>query len=209
MEKSIMITMRCAESHEYGLPPGTGYVRLSTFDREHGKSADFLLASDTLDSLVNTGQEIHEADVYSFMTLLKTADWVRFRVTWLTGSWERVSGHIQWFDVPMDGIQQMLEHFRDGLVVRFLYQRVPPRTRVIATDAQASIRNACRDKRTRRALSKLMRDGLDWLHETVYLHDGENGNISFSTGEPFEESGSLVLVKSKDGRVEYRQVIDK
>ena len=60
----------------------------------------------------------------------------------------------------------------------------------------------------RRALSKFMRDGLDWLHETVYLHDGENGSIRFSTGEPFEESGILVLVKSEDGRLKYKQIID-
>ena len=102
----------------------------------------------------------------------------------------------------------MLKHFGDGLVMRFLYQRKPPRTKIIIADAQASLRNACRDKRIRRALSKLLRDDLDWLHDTVFLHDGENGSIRFSTGEPFEESGSLVPVVS-DGRVEYRLVIDE
>ena len=92
--------------------------------------------------------------------------------------------------------------------MRFLYQRKLPRTKIITADAQASIRKACRDKKKRQALSKLLRDSFDWLHDTVYLHDGENGIIRFSTGEPFEESGSLVPVIS-DGRVEYRLVIDK
>ena len=104
----------------------------------------------------------------------------------------------------MDGLNSY-----DGLIIRFLYRRVPPRTKVVAADAQACLRNACRDKRTRRALSKLMRNGLDWLHDTVYLHDGENGIIRFSTGEPFEESGSLILARSQCGRLEYRLVIDE
>ena len=208
MNHSIMISMRCLESPEYGLPPGTGYVKLSTYDREHGRSADFLLASETLGKLNNSCEEIYAADGYSFMLLTQAAGLVRFRVTWLTGSEESVAGHIQWFDIPLDGIQSMLERFQDGLVVRFLYRRILPRTRVVAIDAQASLRIACRDKRIRRALSKLLRDGLDWLHDTVFLHDGENGSIRFSTGEPFEESGSLVLVIS-DGHVEYRQVMDE
>ena len=49
--RSIMISMRCLESPEYGLPPGTGYVKLSTYDREHGRSMDFLLSSETLGKL--------------------------------------------------------------------------------------------------------------------------------------------------------------
>ena len=208
MNHSIMISMRCQESLEYGLPPGTGYVKLCTYDREHGRSADFLLSSEALEKLNNASEETYASDAYSFMMVTQAAGWVRFCVTWLTGSEKSVAGHIQRFDIPLDGIQRMLKHFGDGLVMRFLYQRKPPRTKIITADAQASIRNACRDKRTRRALSKLMRDSLNWLHDTVYLHDGENGIIRFSTGEPFEESGSLVPVIS-DGRVEYRLVIDE
>ena len=208
MNHSIMITMRCLESPEYGLPPGTGYVKLSTYDREHGRSMDFLLSSETLGKLNNASEEAYASDAYSFMMMIRAAGWVRFCVTWLTGSEKSVAGHIQRFDIPLDGIQRILKHFGDGLEMRFHYQRKPPRTKIITADAQMNIRNACQDKRTRRALSKLMRDGLDWLHDTVYLHDGENGIIRFSTGEPFEESGSLVPVIS-DGRVEYRLVIDE
>lgn len=208
MNRSIMISVRCLESPEYGLPPGTGYVKLCTYDREHGRSRQFLLSTETMDKLINSSEEAYAADGYSFMMMSRVADWVRFRVTWLTAFGERVAGHIQMFDIPLEDLRPMLERFQDGLIIRFLYRRVLPWTKVVATDAQASLRNACRDKRTRRALSKLLRDGLDWLHDTVYLHDGENGIIRFSTGEPFEENGSLVPVIS-DGRVEYRLVIDE
>ena len=209
MNRSIMISMRCLESPEYGLPPGTGYVKLCTYDREHGRSMDFLLSSETLGKLNNASEEAYASDAYSFMMMTQAAGWARFCVTWLTGSEKSVAGHIQRFDIPLDGIQKMLKHFGDGLEMRFLYQRKLPRTKIITVDAQASIRNACRDKRTRRALSKLMRDGLDWLHETVYLHDGENGSIRFSTGEPCEENGSLILARSQCGRLEYRLLIDE
>jgi hypothetical protein len=169
---------------------------------------DFLLSSEALEKLNNASEEVYASDAYSFMMMTQAAGWARFCVTWLTGSEKSVAGHIQRFDIPLDGIQRMLKHFGDGLGMRFLYQRKPPRTKIVTADAQVSIRNVCQDKRTRRALSKLLRDGLDWLHDTVYLHDGENGIIRFSTGEPFEECGSLVPVIS-DGRVEYRLVIDE
>ena len=116
MNHSIMISMRCLESPEYGLPPGTGYVKLSTYDREHGRSADFLLRSDTLGKLNNASKEAYASDAYSFMMMIRAAGWVRFCVTWLTGSEKSVAGHIQRFDIPLDGIQRILKRFASGNV---------------------------------------------------------------------------------------------
>lgn len=67
------------------------------------------------------------------------------------------------------------------------------KAKIDTSNAGRTIRNACQDKRTKRALSKAMRDNFNWAGDTVRLFSDGNCDFFFRAEGAWGICGGLIL----------------
>ena len=171
------------------------YFGISTYSRENGHHGKFLLRRKLVEELLSNDSvsEIYDSDANRFITVrINKNDIVIFNLYWLSEYREQeLAGLRQTFYLSKIVVERMLSR---GIVTEH-YLSQPPiwRADVVHTKAARTVRNALKDKRTRRALSKAMRDAFQWPGEQVVLHNDGGCNFFFTTESTFAICGGLIL----------------
>ena len=184
------------------LEPDDPFIRLTTLDRQHGKSSSFLLDADKITQLLTFKTDsLLDNDLLSFARMyLLNPDLAILRVTWIRDSSadNTVTGYRQTLVLPTAKLLAVL----DGKTVRVLSDELPLAPVSLTDTAQRMIRGL-HSAHQKRALCKALRDNFHWrTDEHITLFADWGNDFGFSTDTLY---GGLCLhssqVTGSNGRV--------
>lgn len=170
------------------------YLGIKTYSREHGSHGRFLLRRELVEALLSDKSpgEVIDTDLNSFVVIRLDGDALKFQFYWLGEYADQIlTGLRQAFTLPKSAVEDLLAG--DIVTKCFLYQPPARSAKIDHISAIRTVQNAVSDKRTRRALSKAMRDTFQWPGEQVVLHNDGGCNFFFTTERTFAICGGLIL----------------
>ena len=197
------------------LIPSDLFVSIRTFQYPFGTSQRFLVQRIDLESQLadkNTPTVV-DKDLDNFIRFYREGDSVYIKLFWLSvGSSQKISGYAQHFLLPVSDIQKALG---GATVKRVVTEGVPViRSKVMITpDGSAGIHRFCKDKYTKRALSKFFRDHFYYgAEEQLVLFDDAWRNGLFVRSDVNSFCGGIVLHKTEakgaDGQYHKKVVFE-
>ena len=165
MSMSILVTFKKLSDRD-------NLVDLHTLTRE-GMKNHFVMRSEVLHKALfpvkndENGDPVwdvqYAADLYDFMRVYFDAPMnvVDFRVTWLHGYDDNVSGNIQNFSIPVGKLYDFVSSAKEGEGFSYLYREEERNPRINFTEAANQKINEL-SKAEQRALSKFIRDAFQW-----------------------------------------------
>lgn len=182
-----------------------GYTAiLQTFDRTYGRSAPYRVHVVFLKRALENDPPTYHRCEDSFLTMQRRGDSIQCSVVWLSGNKDDLRGHEQRFELAADDVENIVDGTTDRSVRLCRDRSSGPR--VVTEAAGESIRNALKDKRSRRALVRLMRDLESYgfaREDTVFLISIGGCDFAFDTLQGDVACGQLRLRKEPDGRYYY------
>lgn len=179
-----------------------GYtVILQTYDRAHGRSAPYRVHVVFLKRALENDPPTYHRCGDSFLTMQRRGDRIQFSIMWLVRDRDTLQGNEQCFELAADDVENIVDE-TTGMIVRLCRDRSSG-LRVVTQAAGESIRNALKDKRSRRALVRLMRDFESYgfaRDDTVFLTAIGGCDFAFDTLQGDVACGQLRLRKEPDGR---------
>ena len=169
------------------------FVSIRTYGKEHGQHGRFMLTwSLLLMVLMGTERRSHyDMDCGNWAELWNENEHLWIRFTWLNEYYNgRVQGFKQTIRIPKALILSML----DGKHRRKYLDRPERSTaKIDATSATGTIRAILRNKHTRRAFIKAMRDCFQWPGDEVKLYNDGVYSFYFTTRSGLPKCGGLIL----------------
>lgn len=182
------------------------FIGIRTYDRKHGARGRFSIARRVMIiALLEPEQKVTlDTDCGCLAELWRVGHdlWIRF--TWLSeSSGRQVWGFKQYIKIPQKRLKQIL--LKTGRI-KYLYQTERLNTKIITTNANATISSLLEDKHKRRALSKAMRDCFKWPNEVVTLFNDMGYGFYFTTKSGCPKNGGLILHEGErcDGHHYFR-----
>lgn len=182
-----------------------GYTAiLQTYDRAHGRSAPYRVHVVILRRALENDPPTYHRCGESFLTMQRRGDRIQCSLVWLAGYKDELRGHEQRFELAADDVENIV----DGttvMIVRLCRDRSSG-PRVVTEAAGESIRDALNDRRSRRALVRLMCDLESYgfaRDDTVFLKAIGGCDFAFDTLLGDIACGQLRLRKEPDGRCYY------
>lgn len=170
------------------------FIGIRTYDRVHGARGRFLLSCRTIiEAMFDADHRIlYETDCGHFAEVWRQDENLTVRITWLSeSSGSEVWGFRQTIEVPKERLKQL---FLTKGRVRFLNHPYKPNAIITVSESAArTIRKILKDKLTRRAFAKAMRNRFQWPNEVVTLYDDGGYNFYFVTKSGFPKNGGLIL----------------
>ncbi len=162
------------------LEPDDPFIRLTTIDRQHGKSSSFLLDADKITQLLTFKTDsLLDNDLLSFARMyLLNPDLAVLRVTWIRDSSadNTVTGYRQTLVLPTAKLLAVL----DGETVLVLSDELPLAP-VSLTDTAQRMILGLHSAHQKRALCKALRDSFQWHtaeHITLFADWGDDFGFS-------------------------------
>lgn len=177
------------------------FVGISTYECKHGSRGRFLISWQTiLTAMTGTERRItFDFDCGNFAELWREGEFLLIRFTWLSEyAGCRVQGYKQLIRIPKTLLLSMLTR---KCRRKYLSQPEPRQAKIDATGVSSTIRLIVKDKLTRRAFTKAMRDLFHWPGDEVKLYKDGAYNFYFTTKSGFPKCGGLILHES--GRSEH------
>ena len=182
-----------------------GYtVILQTYDRAHGRSASYRVHVVFLKRALENDPPTYHRCEDSFLTMQRWGDSIQCSVVWLSGNKDDLRGHEQRFELAAYDVENLADGTTDRIVRLCRDRSSDPR--VVTEAAGESIRNALKDKRSRRALIRLMRDLESYgfaRDDTLFLTAIGGCDFAFDTLQGDIACGQLHLRNDPDGRIYY------
>ena len=182
-----------------------GYTAiLQTYDCIHGRSAPYRVHVVILRRALENDPPTYHRCGDSFLTMQRRDDSIQCSVVWLERDKGELRGHEQTFQLAADDIEDIADG-TTGMIVRLCRDRSSG-PRVDTKAAGESVRNALKDKRSRRALIRMMRDLESYgfaRDDTVFLTAIGGCDFAFDTLQGDIACGQLRLRNDPDGRIYY------
>jgi len=181
MSENILVKVVCDDA----------FVTIRTYSRAHGRKGRLLLVSENVwDALWN--DSIHyDSDCGHIAEIQRRGDFVSFSIFWLSYyGCDTVEGLVQRFKLPHRDLSFMLQ---EGGEQKYLCKPPARAAKIDLSRASRTLRNVLKDSKTKRALSKAMRDCFQWPGETVYLSSDGKTDFYFTTESGYPKNGGLVL----------------
>ena len=182
-----------------------GYTAIiQTYDRVHGCSAPYRVHVVILQRALENDPPTYHRCGDRFLTMRRQDDSIQCSLVWLERDKNELRGHEQTFQLAATDIEDIADG-TTGMIVR-LCREQSSGPQVNTKAASESIRNALKDKRSRRALIRLMRDLESYgfaRDDTVFLTSIGGCNFAFDVLQGDIACGQLRLRKEPDGRCYY------
>ncbi len=175
------------------LLPNENTIGICTYQRGVGRNGRFLICRDPLREWL-TGDPMcpfFDMDCGHVLCAMSDGENIDFRIYWLQHAYNnRLTGYEQFFSIPK---QLLLNAFLNTAPVRHLF--VPPtrKARISQQIKPEVMRRILSDPRTKRALSKAMRDCFHWSGEIVTLYHDGRSDFFFRTSSGCPTCGGLIL----------------
>ena len=182
-----------------------GYTAIiQTYDRIHGRSAPYRVHVVILRRALENDPPTYHRCGNSFLTMQRQGDSIQCSVVWLERDKDELRGYEQTFQLAADDIEDIADETADKIVRLCRDRSSGPRVDTKA--AGESVRNALKDKRSRRALIRMMRDLESYgfaRDDTLFLTAIGGCDFAFDTLQGDIACGQLRLRKDPDGRCYY------
>ena len=179
------------------------YIGIRTYDRKHGARGRFLIARVVIiNAMLEPEQKVTlDMDCGCFAELWHVGYDLWVRITWLSESSDRqVWGFKQYIKIPQKYLKRILPKIGR---VKLLYQTERPNTKIITTEANATISKMLENRHKRRALIKAMRDCFKWPNEVVTLYNDMGYGFYFVTKSGCPKNGGLILHEGERNGYHY------
>ena len=185
------------ESIKVELSHDGGCIGIRTYDRKHYARGRFLILRETMVDVMSKPEDRFSlaTDCGNYAEIWREEYDLTVRIIWLSiASDNNIWGFRQQIKIPMHKLMTVLTEKKR---VRFLYQSKPKRAAIISQPATDTIRRILKNKRTRRAFSKAMRDCFKWPDEAVTLYNDGGYSFYFMTQSGYPKNGGLILHEGK------------
>ena len=176
------------------------WLRLSTYDRKHGKSGRFLSGIEQVMYELEKNDYVSfvDADCGNFLHFRRNKGKVLLDFVWIRGN-DNFTGHRQHAEISYDALRQMC--YGENFTQKFLcHAENSYSAKIDASNACRNIRRAIAEKHSRRAFIRAMRNSFRWKDERVTLYNDGQYDFFFQTDKCL--CGGLIR-HEHDGKITY------